>query len=186
MVVCVRRVETDPGSGILTRFVLCPIDTLDAINRQQEHMEILPLTFSFHKELWDCKTPGPWFILSAYCHFSLSSNVQHALKSYDVVFDAVYTPKMTRLLREAEESGATVVSGLEMFIRQAMGQFEIFTGLQVYARYYNKRQITRNSKYSQAYKDSDTHVEMMGLLLRSRPRHDLIVVHRDLGGSELP
>ena len=55
--------------------------------------------------------------------------LQHALGSYAVVFDAVYTPKVTRLLREAEESGATVVSGLEMFIRQAMGQFELFTGL---------------------------------------------------------
>ncbi|MQL84341.1 hypothetical protein Taro_016846 [Colocasia esculenta] len=28
----------DPGSGILTRFVLCTIDTLDAINRQQEYI----------------------------------------------------------------------------------------------------------------------------------------------------
>lgn len=54
---------------------------------------------------------------------------KQALSSYDVVFDAVYTPKVTRLLREAEESGATTVSGMEMFVRQAMGQFELFTGL---------------------------------------------------------
>jgi len=47
---------------------------------------------------------------------------------YDVVFDAVYAPKVTRLLREAEECGVKVVSGVEMFIRQAMGQFEHFTG----------------------------------------------------------
>lgn len=53
---------------------------------------------------------------------------KEALVAYDLVFDAVYTPKVTRLLREAEEAGATVVSGLEMFIRQAMGQFELFTG----------------------------------------------------------
>ncbi|KAH9329302.1 hypothetical protein KI387_001410, partial [Taxus chinensis] len=51
-----------------------------------------------------------------------------ALTSYSVVFDAVYTPKWTRLLREAELVGASVVSGQEMFIRQAMGQFELFTG----------------------------------------------------------
>lgn len=36
---------------------------------------------------------------------------------------------MTRLLREAEESGAIIVSGLEMFIGQAYDQFERFTGL---------------------------------------------------------
>jgi len=51
-----------------------------------------------------------------------------ALSFYDVVFDAVYAPKVTRLLREAEECGVKVVSGVEMFIRQAMGQFEHFTG----------------------------------------------------------
>ncbi|XP_057957467.1 bifunctional 3-dehydroquinate dehydratase/shikimate dehydrogenase, chloroplastic-like isoform X3 [Malania oleifera] len=54
---------------------------------------------------------------------------KHALRSYTLVFDAVYTPKMTRLLREAKDSGATIVSGLEMFIRQAYEQFERFTGL---------------------------------------------------------
>ncbi|WOL18861.1 bifunctional 3-dehydroquinate dehydratase/shikimate dehydrogenase, chloroplastic [Canna indica] len=54
---------------------------------------------------------------------------KQALGSYAVVFDAVYTPKVTRLLREAKESGATVVSGLEMFIRQAVGQFEMFTNM---------------------------------------------------------
>ncbi|XP_030551132.1 bifunctional 3-dehydroquinate dehydratase/shikimate dehydrogenase, chloroplastic isoform X2 [Rhodamnia argentea] len=54
---------------------------------------------------------------------------KHALKHYSLVFDAVYTPKMTRLLREAEECGATIVSGMEMFIGQAYGQYERFTGL---------------------------------------------------------
>jgi len=51
------------------------------------------------------------------------------LKHYALVFDAVYTPRITRLLREAEESGAITVSGSEMFVRQAYEQFEIFTGL---------------------------------------------------------
>lgn len=55
--------------------------------------------------------------------------LQHALKYYSLVFDAVYTPKITRLLKEAEESGATIVTGLEMFMGQAYGQYENFTGL---------------------------------------------------------
>ncbi|XP_078440173.1 dehydroquinate dehydratase, putative / shikimate dehydrogenase isoform X2 [Wolffia australiana] len=54
---------------------------------------------------------------------------KEALKHYSVVFDAVYTPRVTRFLREAKEAGAAIVSGLEMFIRQAIGQYEIFTGL---------------------------------------------------------
>ncbi|KAK4841176.1 hypothetical protein QYF36_000141 [Acer negundo] len=53
---------------------------------------------------------------------------KEALKAYEVVFDAVYTPRNTRLLREAAEVGANVVSGVEMFIRQALGQFRLFTG----------------------------------------------------------
>lgn len=56
------------------------------------------------------------------------SCVQEALKAYELVFDAVYTPRNTRLLQEAKEVGAIVVSGLEMFIRQAIGQFRLFTG----------------------------------------------------------
>lgn len=56
------------------------------------------------------------------------SQPQEALRSYQLVFDAVYTPRNTRLLREAAEVGAIVVSGVEMFVRQALGQFKLFTG----------------------------------------------------------
>ncbi|GLU07447.1 hypothetical protein SLE2022_244060 [Rubroshorea leprosula] len=53
---------------------------------------------------------------------------KESLKAYELVFDAVYTPKNTRLLKEAAEVGAIVVSGVEMFLRQALGQFKLFTG----------------------------------------------------------
>jgi len=61
-------------------------------------------------------------------HVNQTPISKEALSSYAVVFDAVYTPKWTRLLEDAEATGALVVSGLEMFIRQAIGQFELFTG----------------------------------------------------------
>lgn len=54
---------------------------------------------------------------------------KEALRYYSLVFDAVYTPKITRLLREAQESGAKIVTGVEMFIGQAYEQYERFTGL---------------------------------------------------------
>jgi 3-dehydroquinate dehydratase/shikimate dehydrogenase len=47
-----------------------------------------------------------------------------------VVFDMVYDPLETRLLREARAAGATVVNGLEMLIAQAAAQFEAWTGLE--------------------------------------------------------
>lgn len=50
------------------------------------------------------------------------------LRSDLVVFDAVYTPRRTRLLQDAETAGARVVEGLEMFLGQALTQFELFTG----------------------------------------------------------
>lgn len=45
-----------------------------------------------------------------------------------VVFDVVYTPLETKLLREAKAAGLQTVSGVEMFINQAVLQFEQFTG----------------------------------------------------------
>jgi shikimate dehydrogenase len=48
-----------------------------------------------------------------------------------VVFDAVYNPFQTRLLREAKEAGAQTISGLEMLAWQGVLAFEKFTGQKV-------------------------------------------------------
>jgi shikimate dehydrogenase len=50
------------------------------------------------------------------------------LRSDLVVFDAVYNPRRTRLLRDAAANGCLVVEGMEMFLGQAMVQFELWTG----------------------------------------------------------
>ncbi|KAM6596804.1 hypothetical protein CsatA_007328 [Cannabis sativa] len=50
-----------------------------------------------------------------------------SLADYELVFDSVYTPKNTKLLKEVETAGAIIVSGVEMFLRQAIGQFNLFT-----------------------------------------------------------
>jgi 3-dehydroquinate dehydratase/shikimate dehydrogenase len=44
------------------------------------------------------------------------------------VFDMVYDPAETKLLRLARERGAEVIPGSVMFVHQAAGQFEIWTG----------------------------------------------------------
>jgi len=46
-----------------------------------------------------------------------------------LVFDSVYNPVETRLLREARAAGCRTVDGLEMFVNQAVQQFELWTGL---------------------------------------------------------
>ena len=50
------------------------------------------------------------------------------LRSGLVVFDAVYNPARTRLLREAEECGCRIISGVEMFVGQAAEQFALWHG----------------------------------------------------------
>jgi len=45
-----------------------------------------------------------------------------------VVFDAVYNPPVTRLLREAQAAGCITASGVDMFVGQAVAQFELWTG----------------------------------------------------------
>jgi shikimate dehydrogenase len=50
------------------------------------------------------------------------------IKPGTVVFDIVYNPLKTRLLREAEQQGARIITGLEMLVRQGAAAFELWTG----------------------------------------------------------
>ncbi len=45
-----------------------------------------------------------------------------------IVFDTVYTPEQTLLIKEARERGCYIITGVELFLRQAALQFEYFTG----------------------------------------------------------
>ena len=45
-----------------------------------------------------------------------------------LVFDSVYNPLKTRLIKEAEQNGCDTILGLEMFVNQAALQFELWTG----------------------------------------------------------
>lgn len=44
-----------------------------------------------------------------------------------LVFDTVYNPMRTKLLAQAQQTGAKAVGGIEMFVRQAARQFELWT-----------------------------------------------------------
>ena len=47
-----------------------------------------------------------------------------------LVFDAVYNPLRTRLLREAEEAGARTLPGLRMLVYQGAAAFRLWTGVE--------------------------------------------------------
>ncbi len=48
------------------------------------------------------------------------------LKPGLVVFDTVYTPETTLLVKEARARGCHVITGVELFVRQAAQQFKLF------------------------------------------------------------
>jgi shikimate dehydrogenase len=48
------------------------------------------------------------------------------LKKEMVVFDVVYNPLETKLIKDAKEVGCEIVAGIEMFLEQAYAQFEIW------------------------------------------------------------
>jgi 3-dehydroquinate dehydratase/shikimate dehydrogenase len=52
------------------------------------------------------------------------------LKPGLVVFDCVYTPENTLLLNAARKRSCNVITGVELFVRQAALQFRLFTGVE--------------------------------------------------------
>ena len=50
------------------------------------------------------------------------------LRDNAMVFDTIYNPENTLLIKQARDRGCATISGLEMFVRQAARQFELFTG----------------------------------------------------------
>ncbi len=50
-------------------------------------------------------------------------------ESVKIVFDTIYNPVETRLLRDAQAAGRQILSGVDMFVHQAAAQFETWTRL---------------------------------------------------------
>jgi 3-dehydroquinate dehydratase/shikimate dehydrogenase len=51
------------------------------------------------------------------------------LRPYMIVFDTVYNPENTLLVKEARAAGCRTITGVEMFVRQAAIQFRIWHGV---------------------------------------------------------
>lgn len=45
-----------------------------------------------------------------------------------IVFDMIYNPVLTKLLKQAQQNHAKIISGLDMFIGQGLKQIELLTG----------------------------------------------------------
>ncbi|TWT93278.1 shikimate dehydrogenase [Stieleria varia] len=51
-----------------------------------------------------------------------------ALNQYMIVFDTVYNPENTMLIKHAKAAQCRIITGVDMFVRQAAYQFKLFTG----------------------------------------------------------
>jgi 3-dehydroquinate dehydratase/shikimate dehydrogenase len=76
-------------------------------------------------------SPGTWDVLvnatSAGTHGE-ASPLEGVPLDGEIVFDLVYSPSETALIRQARESGCWTIGGIEMLIGQAERQFETWTG----------------------------------------------------------
>ena len=45
-----------------------------------------------------------------------------------IIFDAIYIPYETRLLKEGKQQGARIIHGMEMLLQQGIAQFKLYTG----------------------------------------------------------
>ena len=69
--------------------------------------------------------------------------VKDQIKSYHIIFETIYHPVKTKLVRMGLDKGCDVIQGLEMFLEQGLAQFELHTGTtapreQMLAALYNK------------------------------------------------
>ncbi|MGQ3683617.1 MAG: shikimate dehydrogenase [Candidatus Loosdrechtia sp.] len=53
---------------------------------------------------------------------------KNILKPNMIVFDTIYNPKETKLLRDARDKGCITIGGMPMFVHQAAAQFKLWTG----------------------------------------------------------
>lgn len=56
--------------------------------------------------------------------------LQKSLRPTTLVFDTVYNPEQTLLIKGAKATQCPVITGLQMFVRQAAYQYRLFTGLE--------------------------------------------------------
>ena len=88
---------------------------------------------------WDAQPPAAvshssWRVVANSTPIGMAPNTNEtpfpaeAWRAGMIAFDAVYNPKKTRFLAEAERAGAVIIDGVDMFIRQGIAQFLLWTG----------------------------------------------------------
>jgi shikimate 5-dehydrogenase len=125
------------GAAASAVYALTSLDMdVTVLNRTVENAELLALRFDCgYGPVSSFETVNPDVVVNAtpvgMYPGSGSPLDKELLKPGMTVFDLVYTPPETPLIRYARQKGCTIIPGMEMFVRQAVLQFWYFTGVRV-------------------------------------------------------
>ncbi len=108
----------------LAKLNRCQFDTLDNARKYEGKVDLVVQTTS----------------VGLYPDFDANPIDGFEFTGKEVVYDIIYKPKLTKLLKVAEEKGCKLHFGAEMLIEQGKLQFEAFTGYH-YPRSINLNQI---------------------------------------------
>jgi len=106
---------------------------LTIANRTHSRAVALSEQLGCHLVPWDDRGAVEADILVNCTAVGMSPNVDQTPYQGDwlsegmLVFDTIYNPETTLLLQQAGERGCETINGVEMFVRQAARQFELFT-----------------------------------------------------------
>lgn len=96
----------------LAKLNLCQYDTLDNAKKYEGQVDLIVQTTS----------------VGLYPDFDANPIEGFEFTGKEIVYDIIYKPRMTKLLKEAEKKGCTLHFGAEMLLEQGKLQFEAFTG----------------------------------------------------------
>ncbi|MGL4512708.1 MAG: shikimate dehydrogenase [Lacipirellulaceae bacterium] len=126
------------GAGGVSRALLYGLKkrgaTVTVSSRTRERSDRLAKEFDAKAVDWGARHNATIDVLINGTPIGMHPNVDESpfgktyLKPSLVVFDTVYNPESTLLVKEAREHGCRVVTGVEMFVRQAALQYLLFTG----------------------------------------------------------
>lgn len=126
------------GAGGVGRAILYGLQRRKAkvvvASRTKERADRLAVAFDAKSVEWDARQHVDADVLINCTPIGMHPNVDESpyeknhLKQKMLVFDTVYNPESTMLLKEARAKGCQIVTGVDMFVRQAALQFWKFTG----------------------------------------------------------
>lgn len=90
----------------------CQFDTLDNARNYEGKVDLIVQTTS----------------VGLYPDFDMNPIEGFEFSGREIVYDIIYKPRMTKLLKEAEQKGCKLHFGSEMLLEQGKLQFEAFTG----------------------------------------------------------